>query len=117
FAGIQRAVSGFYRLEVDVPSAGPLPRALPVMVSVRPAGLAVRTGALVMPPPAMSAPRTTAERTRDILAGVDVAADIGFDAVASLSRDTSADQLELTISLVFPDELRSPVRVAFGLLD
>jgi VWFA-related protein len=118
FAGIQRAVSGFYRLDVDAPSAGPLPRSLPVMVSVRPAGLAVGAGALVMPPAGMSAPRTTADRTRDILAGVDVAGDIDFDATASLARDaSSADQLLLTVSLVLPQALTSPVRVEFGLLD
>jgi VWFA-related protein len=117
-AEIQRAVSGVYRLEVDVPSTSLLPRLVPVAVSVRPDGLAVRAGALAMPPPAMSVPRTIADRTRDILAGVDVAGEIDFDAIASLSRDTSsADQLQLTVSLVLPPDMPSPVRVAFGLLD
>jgi VWFA-related protein len=117
-AEVQRAVSGVYRVDVDVPSAGPLPRTMPTSVSVRSAGLVVRTGALVLPPPGMSAPRTTADRTRDILAGVDTAGEIDFDAVTSLSRDTSsADQLQLTVSLVLPRDMPSPVRVAFGLLD
>jgi len=71
-----------------------------------------------MPPPGMSVPRSTADRARDILAGVDVAAELDFDAVASLSRDTSsADQLQLTVSVVLPPAVPSPVRLAFGLLD
>ena len=118
FAGIQHAVSGIYRLDVDVPPAALLLPTLPVTVSVRPAGLAVRTGALAVTPARTSALRTPADRTRDILVGMEVAGDITFHAVTSLSRETSStDQLQLTISLVVPQDLPTPVRVTFGLLD
>ncbi len=118
FDEVERAVSGVYRLEVEAPAAGPLPRSLPATISLRPVALAVRAARLVAPPAGTAPPRTTEERTRDILAGVDVAADIDIDATTTLSRDSASDDhFQLTVSVVLRQDLPSPVRVAFGLLD
>lgn len=118
FDTIGRALAGFYRLVVDVPSGVVLPRSLPAAVSVRASDLVVSSASRLSPPAGLTTPRTSEERQRDILAGVDAASEIDIDVSTALALDpASADRLQLMVGLTVPRAVTPPVRAWVGVLD